>query len=862
MAIARRRGAALAVGVLVATSTPAIADTGPLAAMVWERGIDLPLPLSGHASGISNGALLVAGGTDFPVSLFRGGHKAWYDSIYVLPPDASTWRAAPRLAHPLGYSATATIDDRLIVAGGSDENHHYREVFALRWTGSGVERAELPPLPIPTAMAGAAALGRTIYVVGGQEEPASTRAQHAVWALDMETPRPRWETVEPWPGPARILPVVVAQQGDLYLMSGAELFTGADGRVTRRYLTDAYVYRPGKGWRRIADVPRPVVAAPAVPFGQSHILVFGGDDGANADRVWELKDRHPGFSRHVLAYHTITDTWSGTGTLPEGLVTTTALRRGDRIVIAGGEDRPGHRSAAVHEGTVSVSARVFSTLDYVVLAAYLLPLLFIGYHFSGRNETTEDFFLGGRRIPWWAAGLSIYATQLSAITFLAIPAKAYAEDWVFFVGNLCIVMVAAPVVLFYLPFFRGLRVTTAYEYLERRFNLAVRLVGSFAFIVLQWARLAIVLFLPALALAAVTGINVYVSILLMGLLCTVYTLLGGMRAVIWTDVIQAFVLLGGAIVSLALIVSRVDGGLVEVIRMADAADKFHIINWSWDMTIASLWVVVIGNFLANLVPYTADQAVVQRYLTTRDEAQAARAVWTGALLTVPTSVLFFGVGTALFVFYRTHPALLNPSVQTDATFSWFIAQQLPMGLSGLVVSGVFAAAMSTLSSGINSIATALVIDFYGRLQAHATDADRMRLARRFTVLVGTGATASALVLATWDIRSLWDVFLQSLGLFGGGLAGLFALGIFTRRANAAGVLLGFFASAFVLYLVQRHTAVHFFLYAGIGMISCIASGYVVSLLIPTGTRSVDGLTVFTEQGSPIASPSSPARNTA
>jgi Na+/proline symporter len=273
-------------------------------------------------------------------------------------------------------------------------------------------------------------------------------------------------------------------------------------------------------------------------------------------------------------------------------------------------------------------------------------------------------------------------------------------------------------------------------------------------------------------------------------------------------------------------------------------------------------VVVIGNLLANLVPYTADQAVVQRYLTTRDEVQAARAVWTGALLTVPTSLLFFGVGTALFVFYRTHPGLLNPSVQTDATFSWFIGQQLPVGVSGLVVSGVFAAAMSTLSSGINSITTALVIDFYGRLRTHAVDADRMRLARRLTGLVGVGATATALMLATWDIRSLWDVFLQSLGLFGGGLAGIFALGIFTRRANAPGALLGFFISAFVLYLVQRHTAVHFFLYAGIGMLSCITTGYVFSLLIPTRARSLDGLTVFTNRTSPTASPSSPARNTA
>jgi solute:Na+ symporter, SSS family len=171
-------------------------------------------------------------------------------------------------------------------------------------------------------------------------------------------------------------------------------------------------------------------------------------------------------------------------------------------------------------------------------------------------------------------------------------------------------------------------------------------------------------------------------------------------------------------------------------------------------------------------------------------------------------------------------------------------------------------AVSTLSSGINSITAALVTDFYGRLRADATDAERLRLARRLTVLVGAGGTTSAVLLATWDIRSLWDVFLQAVGLFGGGLAGVFALGIFTRRATAPGAPLGFFASAVVLYLVQRHTAAHFFLYAGIGMASCVATGYIASLLMPARVQSVDGLTVFTLRRSPLRTPPSSVRNTA
>lgn len=205
------------------------------------------------------------------------------------------------------------------------------------------------------------------------------------------------------------------------------------------------------------------------------------------------------------------------------------------------------------------------------------------------------------------------------------------------------------------------------------------------------------------------------------------------------------------------------------------------------------------------------------------------------------------MGTALFAFYREHPALLNPAIPTDSTFAWFIGQQLPPGISGLVVSGVFAAAMSTLSSSMNSIATTVVVDFYARFRPAAPESVRTRLAKRLTLIVGAGGTASAAVLATWDVKSLWDVFLQSVGLFGSGLAGVFALGIFTRRANAPGALAGLFASAGVLYLVQRHTPVHFFLYAAIGVAACVVTGYMVSLLTPSVKPSAEGLTIFTRQ---------------
>lgn len=203
-----------------------------------------------------------------------------------------------------------------------------------------------------------------------------------------------------------------------------------------------------------------------------------------------------------------------------------------------------------------------------------------------------------------------------------------------------------------------------------------------------------------------------------------------------------------------------------------------------------MWVVLLGSLLGNLVPYTADQTVVQRYLTTRDEQAAAQSIWTSAALTIPAAFIFFGLGTALYVFYQQHPASLEPALQTDAIFPLFIVQQLPVGVAGLLIAGIFSAAMSSLDSSMNSVATAIVTDFYRRFIPGTTERGRLRLARWLTLGLGVAATSAGLLLASYEVQSLWDLFLEMIGLFGGSLAGLFALGIFTRRAHGAGALVG------------------------------------------------------------------------
>ena len=813
--------------------------------LIWSALPPLPLPqaLGGAMAGTHDGALIVVGGSYFDTPPWDGGTKTWARDAFVLTAPDAAWITLPdALPMPRAYASVVSIPGGVLLIGGSDGVSNFSAVTLATWTGDALALHDWPDLPVPHAMGGAAVLDGVVYVAAGQAAPDAVNGDNNFFALDTNAPEAAWKALEPWPGPGRILPVVAAQSGSVYLFSGAELHDDGSGKAARTYLTDGYRFRPKEGWSRVADPPRPLVAAPAAPMGTAHIMVFSGDDGALATRIDELRDTHPGFSRDVLGYHTITNTWATFGAIPEPVVTTSAVWWRDRIVIPGGEDRPAHRATTVSTVAGNPAHRSIGRLDYAVMAVYFIALVVIGFYFSRREKTSDDFFLGGGRVPWWAAGISIFGTVLSAITFLAVPAMAFSTDWVYLIGNLMVFVIAPIVVYLYLPFFRRLNITSAYEYLELRFNLAARIFGSLSFTVFQISRMGIVLFLPAIALAAATGMDVRTAIITMGVLATLYTVLGGIEAVIWTDVMQVIVLIGGAILALILILLHIDGGATECVRIAWADDKFRMANWSWDYTIGAFWVVLVGRTLENLVPYTTDQTVVQRYLTTASEKHAAQSVWLGVLMALPSSLLFFALGTALYVFYKAHPGELDPGlVKADAIFPLFIVEQIPAGVTGLIVAAIFAAAMSSLDSSLNSVSTVIVTDFYRRFKRNATDHTGLVLARILTVVLGAVGTGTAILMTKMDITSLWEQYMKYVGLFGGSLAGLFALGIFTRRANGVGALIGAAMGVVVLVFVQQKTSVSFLLYSAIGIATSFVCGYVASVVVGRN-RDLTGVT--------------------
>lgn len=837
------------------TSTPAEEQSDILR---WDQFAHLPpakdqqtqLGLADPFGGLHNNALIIAGGSNFPDGPpWDGGKKYWWDDIYVLEKTGTQehqWHVGFKLPKPLAHGASVTTEHGVICIGGCDAERCYSNVFKITWdvNKKTVTIETLPSLPEPSAFHRAVVLGNTLFVAGGQSTMAEASATNRFWSLDL-TEGSEWKALPSWNGAARILPVLAVQDFQeskhLYLFSGRDFAPGQDAIL----LKDVHRYDPSRQiWTRLSDAPRCLMAGTAVDFGAQHILLIGGDDGENWGK--DLRDTHPGFSKDMLyAYHTLTDTWVHHGTLPQNHVTTSLIKWDGSLIIPTGEIRPAVRSPIVWKATPLKAQQVCQTLDYVVVVFYLLALVGVGIYCARRENTTEDFFLAGRRIPWWAAGLSIFGTQLSAITFMAIPAKTYSTNWLAFLFNMGIVAITPLIVFFFLPFYRRLNVTTAYEYLERRFSLAVRFIGSALFLAFQLGRIGIVLLLPSLALSVVTGVNVYLCILIMGVLATVYTVMGGIEAVIWTDVLQVFVLVGGALWCLVYAVAHVGGGVSGAVSMALAENKFHWIDSSWDLGRLTIWVIVFG-WVNSLLPYASDQTVIQRYLTTKDENAARKAIWTNAILTVPASLLFFSLGTALFVFYKTHPSHLDPGMaKVDNILPWFVMRELPAGVSGLVIAALFAASMSTLDSSMNSMATAVISDFYRKLKTDPSERRCLLLARILTAVFGALGVLLAMVFAATEFKSLWDQFVMIIGLLGGGLGGLFILGVFTKRGNSFGAVTGLIAGAVMQYLAKQNPGLHGYLYAGIGLVSCVLVGYLASLCRPDRGKNLNGLTAYT-----------------
>lgn len=426
-----------------------------------------------------------------------------------------------------------------------------------------------------------------------------------------------------------------------------------------------------------------------------------------------------------------------------------------------------------------------NVVDLTVLVAYVTGTVAVGLWVGRKSRSTEEFMAAGRRIPGWAVGLSIFGTYVSSISFLALPSQAFATNWNAFVFSLSIPPATWIAVRYFVPFYRKSDALSSYEHLEYRFGPWARTYAMACYLLTQLARMGTILYLLALALSPLTGLAVPTLIVLTGLIVLVYTLFGGMEAVIWTDVLQSIVLIGGALACVGVLLLGLPGGLDQFWEIARANDKFSLGSLGTSVHEPTVWVVLLFGLFTNLQNFGIDQSYVQRYQTARSDSDARRSVWLGALLYVPISAVFFLIGTGLFVFYQAQPNLLPEEVaaKQDAVFPHFIVHQLPTGISGLLIAAIVAAAQWTLSSSINCSATLLLCDVYRRyFKPEASERESMRVL--WAMSLGVGLAGIGMALAMMRIESALDAWWQLASIFSGGMLGLFLLGVLSRKATS------------------------------------------------------------------------------
>ena len=459
----------------------------------------------------------------------------------------------------------------------------------------------------------------------------------------------------------------------------------------------------------------------------------------------------------------------------------------------------------------------FTRIDWLVLAVYFLITMSIGFYFYRKSRSREGFTAAGRSLPGWACGLSIFATYLSSISFLALPGKSYASNWNPFVFSLSLPAATWIAVRFFLPYYRKSGEISAYAHLEHRFGLWARMYASFFYILTQLARMGVVIYLMALPLSVLLGWDIRIIILITGISVTIYSFVGGIVAVIWTDAFQAIILMAGAILCSILILFNMPEGPQQLFQIASNNHKFSLGSFGGSLTESTFWVVLVYGIVINLQNFGIDQSYIQRYIASKSDKEARKSVWLGGLLYLPVSAVFFFIGTGLFAFYRTHSdynlelrtqaaqqQLLREGISSedndytfklsdrissmtdsdigDKVFPHFIGRMLPPGLTGLLIAAIFAAAMSTVSTSLNSSATLLTTDWYQRfINRNASEKHCMSALYTSTILWGLLGTGISLLLI--NITSALDVWWILSGILGGGMLGLFLLGFISRKAG-------------------------------------------------------------------------------
>ncbi|HIA90750.1 MAG TPA: sodium:solute symporter [Candidatus Marinimicrobia bacterium] len=509
-------------------------------------------------------------------------------------------------------------------------------------------------------------------------------------------------------------------------------------------------------------------------------------------------------------------------------------------------------------------------IDLTFLIGYFILVVGMGLYFSRKNVNTEEYFLGGRSFSGLVLGLSLVGTSISSITFLSYPGDAFKTSWIRFILTWSLPIGVFIAAYMFLPFFRRKNVTTAYEYLEDRFGPSVRVYGGVTFILAQLFRISMILYLVSMLMHEMTGISITFSILISGVFVALYTVIGGIKAVIWTDVIQTILLVLGGLLSLGIIIHHVPGGLSQILSVAIADGKLSFseltdsglkpIKWNFSLTTKTGSMLFLVGLTSWLTEYCANQNTIQRFAAAKNTYEARKAMFVCVASSLPIWAFYMFIGTSLYVLFKISPTIetvemLNGVRKAEQIFPYFIMNYLPVGLTGLVIAAAMAAAMSSLDSSINAISTVGIVDIYRRhLVKNRNDGHYLRVAKFIASGTAVFMIVGAIILHSSNTKTLQDTLVIFTSLTGGGLLGLYLLGFITNRGNVKSIWIGLIITIlFTLWtILAKYSLVPEWMHAPfdlyytglIGNIVMFAIALIAAVLLTDNKRNLKNLTVW------------------
>lgn len=479
----------------------------------------------------------------------------------------------------------------------------------------------------------------------------------------------------------------------------------------------------------------------------------------------------------------------------------------------------------------------FTKIDLIILIAYLSAVLFAGLHFSKREMKGKEYFKGDGTVPWWVTSVSIFATLLSPISFLSLAGNSYAGTWIMWFAQLGMLVAIPFTIRFFLPIYSKLGIDTAYHYLEIRFkSKGLRILGAVMFIIYQVGRMSIIMYLPCMVLSKLMGVNVNILIIIMGVIAIIYSYTGGLKSVLWTDFIQGAVLLVGVTFGLIYLLVHINGGMGAVMEQLANNHKFLAVDQPlFDANIFrdSIFLLIVGAGLNTMGSYVSSQDIVQRFTTTTDTKQLNKMMVANGCLSIFIATVFYLIGTGLYVFYQVQGNMLPPAAQQDQIFASWIAFELPVGVTGILLAAIYAAAQSTLSTGLNSVASSWTLDIQARINKKELSFEKQtKIGQNVSLIVGIFAIVVAIVLAHGGVKSAYEWFNGFMGLVLGILVGTFVLGAFTKVANKFGATLAFIAASCVMVYIKYFVdpaKISFWSYSIISIAVSLVIGLVASV---------------------------------